>query len=75
MRGKEETRVIRDGHISFVHPLSGESQIYNLQSWAKDFANGEKVRVSPMLLGECVVRVEIDRFGQEPLVIDVEAVH
>ncbi len=75
MRGKEETRVIRDGHISFVHPLSGKSQIYNLQSWAKDFANGEKVRVSPMLLGECVVRVEIDRFGQEPLVIDVEAVH
>ena len=74
MRGKEETRVIRDGHISFVHPLSGKSESYNLQSWAKDFANGEKVRVSPMLLGECVVRVEIDRFGQEPLVVEVEAV-
>ncbi len=73
MRGKEETRVVRDGHISFVHPLSGKSETYNLQAWAKDFANGEKVRVSPMLLGECVVRIEIERFGQEPLVAEVEA--
>jgi len=74
MRGKEETRVIRDGHISFVHPLSGKSESYNLQAWAKDFANGEKVMVSPMLLGDCVVRVEIDRLGQEPLLVEVEAV-
>jgi transposase InsO family protein len=74
MRGKEETRVIRDGHISFVHPLSGKSESYNLQAWAKEFANGEKVLVSPMLLGECVVRIEIDRFGKEPLQVEVEAV-
>ena len=72
MRGKEDTRVIRDGHITFVHPKSGKSELYNLQPWAKDFANGEKVRVSPMLLGECLLRVEIDRFGQDPLMVEVE---
>lgn len=71
MRGKEETRVIRDGHITFVHPQSGRSELYNLQAWAKDFANGEKVRVSPMLLGDCVLRVEVDRYGQDPLHVEV----
>jgi hypothetical protein len=71
MRGKEETRQIRDGHITFVHPQSGKSELYSLQAWAKDFANGEKVRVSPMLLGDRVLRVEVDRYGQEPLHIEV----
>ncbi len=71
MRGKEDTRQIRDGHITFVHPQSGKSELYSLQAWAKDFANGEKVRVSPMLLGDRVLRVEIDRYGQDPLHIEV----
>lgn len=72
MRGKEDTRQVRDGHITFVHPQSGRSELYSLQGWAKDFANGEKVRVSPMLLGDCVLRVEIDRYGQDPLVVEVQ---
>lgn len=72
MRGKEETRLVRDGHITFVHPQSGKSQLYNLQAWAKDFANGDKVRVSPMLLGQCVLRVELDRIGQDPLMVELE---
>lgn len=71
MRGKEETRVIKAGHISFAHPQTGKSELYSLQPWAKDFANGEKVRVSPLLLGDALVRVEIDRYGQEPLHVDV----
>lgn len=75
MRGKEETRLIRDGHITFVHPQSGKSQSYNLQAWAKDFANGDKVRVSPMLLGQCALRVELDRIGQDPLMVELEPEH
>ena len=71
MRGKEETRQIRNGHITFVHPQSGKSELYSLQDWAKDFANDEKVRVSPMLLGDRVLRVEIDRYGQDPLHVEV----
>lgn len=71
MRGKEETRVIKAGHITFVHPQSGKSELYSLQPWAKDFANGQKVRVSPLLLGDALVRVELDRYGQDPLHVDV----
>ena len=71
MRGKEETRMIRNGHITFVHPQSGKSELYNLQAWAREFANGETVRVSPMLLGDKLLRVEVDRYGQEPLHIQV----
>lgn len=72
MRGKEDTRVIRDGRITFVHPQSGKSELYSLQPWAKDFANGEKVRVSPLLLGDSLLRVEIDRHGKDHLHVDVE---
>lgn len=66
MRGKEETRKITNGHITFVHPQSKKSELYNLQAWASEFANGETVRVSPMLLGDCLVRIELDRPGREP---------
>lgn len=71
MRGKEETRLVKDGHITFVHPQTKKSELYNLQDWAKEFANGDKVHVSPMLLGDCVLRVELERYGQDPLHIDV----
>ncbi|MCL1960326.1 MAG: hypothetical protein FWG56_00765 [Desulfovibrionaceae bacterium] len=71
MRGKEDTRVIRDGRITFVHPQTGKSELYNLQPWAKEFANGQKVRVSPLLLGDGLLRVEFDRLGQDPLHADV----
>lgn len=71
MRGKEETRFIKDGHITFVHPQTKKSELYSLQAWAKEFTNGQKVHVSPMLLGDCVLRVELERYGQDPLHIDV----
>jgi hypothetical protein len=74
LRGKEETRVIKNGEISFVHPLSSKSEIYNLQAWAQEWANGDKVKISPMLTGECVVRIEFERFGREPLLIEVAAI-
>ena len=71
MRGKDETRKIKDGHITFVHPQSKKSELYNLQAWAGKFANGQTVRVSPMLLGDCLLRIELDRLGQEPEHIEV----
>lgn len=71
MRGKEETRQVKDGHITFVHPQSKKSELYNLQAWAREFANGQKVHVSPMLLGDCVLRIELARYGQDPLHIEV----
>jgi hypothetical protein len=71
MRGKEETRKITNGHITFVHPQSKKSELYNLQAWASKFANGETVRVSPMLLGDCVLRIELDRLGQRAEHIEV----
>lgn len=71
MRGKEETRVIKAGHISFAHPQTKKSELYSLQPWAKDFANGQKVLVSPLLLGDGLLRVELERYGQEPLHVDV----
>lgn len=71
MRGKEETRQVKDGHITFVHPQTKKSELYNLQQWAREFANGQKVHVSPMLLGDCVLRIELERYGQEPLHIEV----
>lgn len=74
MRGKEETRLIRDGRVSFAHPQSGKSEIYSLQPWAKDFANGQTVTVSPLLLGDSLLRVELERLGQDPLHVDVAPV-
>lgn len=71
MRGKEETRQVKDGHITFVHPQSKKSELYNLQEWAKEFSNGQKVCVSPMLLGDRVLRIELERYGQDPLHIEV----
>lgn len=71
MRGQEETRVIRDGRITFVHPQTRKSELYSLQDWAADFANGEKVRVSPLLLGDALLRVQIDRADGAPRHVDV----
>ncbi len=72
MRGKDDTRQVRNGHISFVHPQSGKSELYNLQDYAHEFANGETLKVSPMLLGDCVLRVEITLNNQSPLHVEVK---
>lgn len=72
MRGKDDTRQVRNGRISFVHPQSGRSEQYDLQEWAKEFANGETLSVSPMLMGDCVLRIELPRNGQVPLFVEVQ---
>lgn len=74
MRGKDEVRTIRDGRISFAHPQTGKSELYSLQPWARDFANGQKVTVSPLLLGDALLRVQLERLGQDPLHVDVAPV-
>lgn len=71
MRGKDETRIVRDGHISFVHPQSGKSELYSLQAYAREWANGQTLRVSPMLMGDCTLRVWFERPGKDPLHADV----
>ena len=71
MRGKDETRQVKDGYISFVHPQSGKSEKYDLNEWAKEFANRETLCVSPLLMGDCVLRVELQRTGQAPMYIEV----
>jgi hypothetical protein len=74
MRGKEETRQIRDSRISFVHPQSKHSEVYDLSQWTHLFAQKEKVRVSPLLLGDCLLRVEIEQLGSAPKLVDVTPV-
>lgn len=71
LRGKDETRQVKDGYISFVHPQSGKSEKYDLQEWAKEFANRETLNVSPLLMGDCTLRVELQRTGQAPMYIEV----
>lgn len=72
MTAREETRQVRNLKISFAHPQAGRSCIYDLSPWARDIANGSTVRVRPLLIcdeGEHAVRVEVERLGQEPLLL------
>jgi transposase InsO family protein len=72
LTGKDATRQVKDGLISFVHPEIGKSRVYNLSQWAAFYSQRDKVQVWPMLLAEGRVRVAIDRLGQEPLLVEVE---
>lgn len=71
MRGKEETRVIKDSRITFVHPQTKKSELYVLEPWAGSFANGQKVVVSPLLLGDATVRVTLEHHGKDAEHVDV----
>lgn len=72
MSAQEQTRIVRDLAISFSHPELGRSVSYDLRAWADCLGNGQKVRVTPLLLQEGALRVEIDRLGQEPLLVQVQ---
>lgn len=72
MRGQEQTRVVRDLKISFAHPQMDKPASYDLTAWAEFLGRNDKVRVSPLLLRDGTVRIEIDRLGQEPLTVEVE---
>ena len=71
MRGQEQTRVVRDLKISFAHPELGKPATYDLRAWAEFLGRNVQVRVAPLLLRDGAVRIEIDRLGQEPLMVEV----
>ncbi len=71
MAGQELTRVVRDLSISFSHPELGRSARYDLKPWAEFLGNGQKVRVTPMLMQQGALRIEIERIGAEPLLVQV----
>jgi len=72
MAGQELTRVVRDLCISFAHPELGRSVRYDLRAWAELLGNGDKVRVTPLLMQQGALRIEIERIGAEPLLVQVE---
>ncbi|MGQ0711009.1 MAG: transposase [Rhodoferax sp.] len=72
MAGQELTRVVRDLHISFAHPELGRRASYDLRPWAEFLGNGQKVRVTPLLMQRGALRIEIERLGAEPLLVQVE---
>ena len=76
MHGRIETRTVTNCRVSFAHPQCDGSQSYDLKQWAEFLANGEKVKVTPLLLGtSCdvvgAIRVEIERLAAEPLIVEV----
>lgn len=71
LRGKEETRQVSNLKISFRHPELGSSTLYDLRPWAEHLGQKMPVRVSPLLLREGMVRITVERLGQEPLQIEV----
>jgi transposase-like protein len=70
LSGREETRQVVNNTISFVHPELGQSRPYDLSAWASHLGHKVKLRVTPLLLQGGRVRLELERFGQEPLVFE-----
>jgi transposase InsO family protein len=71
MSGRERERQVRNLKVSFYHPELGRKAIYELDSWAEYIYNGQKVAVTPLLLRDGLLRVEIARPGAEPLLVEV----
>lgn len=69
--GREHTRVVRDLQISFAHPELGATAHYDLSPWAASLGNGQKLRVTPLLMQQGALRIEIDRPGAEALLVQV----
>ena len=74
MTGKEHTRQVRNGHITFVHPQSGKSELYDLQPWASEIYNGQKLELVPLLMGDCALRVLLPAQSGQDRYIEVEPV-
>ena len=66
MAGQELTRQVRNLKITFAHPELGRRASYDLNPWAEFLGNGQKVRVTPLLMQQGALRIEIDRLGAEP---------
>jgi hypothetical protein len=71
MAGQELTRKVRDLSISFAHPELGRSARYDLKPWAEFLGNGQTVRVTPLLMQQGALRVEIEVLGKESLLVQV----
>lgn len=71
MSGQELTRKVRDLAISFSHPELGRSARYDLKPWAEFLGNGQTLRVTPLLMQQGALRIEIERLGAEPLLVQV----
>lgn len=71
MAGPELTRTVRNLSISFAHPELGRRATYDLRAWAEFLGNGQKVRVTPLLMQQGALRIEIERLGEEPLLVQV----
>jgi hypothetical protein len=71
MVGQDHTRLVRDLRISFAHPEIKASRSYDLSAYAEFLGNGQKLKVTPVLLQGGALRVEIERLGKEPLLVQV----
>lgn len=71
MSGQALTRKVRDLAISFSHPELGRSARYDLRPWAEFLSNGQTLRVTPLLMQQGALRIEIERLGAEPLLVQV----
>ncbi|HEY8037972.1 MAG TPA: hypothetical protein VIF37_20555 [Methylobacter sp.] len=71
LTGTETTRTVRNGLITYVHPELGGSRTYDLSQWAEFYSQKDKVKVSPLLLADGEIRVEIEQLGKEPLVVQI----
>ncbi|MFN3495485.1 MAG: transposase, partial [Hydrogenophaga sp.] len=74
MSGRETERQVKNLQISFAHPEIGRSATYDLRAWAEHIHNRQKVSVTPLLMREGVLRVEVSRVGSDPLIFEVEPV-
>jgi hypothetical protein len=67
LTGKEETRLVKNNCITYVHPELGRSHTYDLSAWAQHLGHKMELRVTPLLLQGGRVRLELERFGQESM--------
>lgn len=74
MAGREKERQVNNLAVSFAHPELGRAARYDLRAWAEHIHNRQKVSVTPLLLRDGLLRVEIPRAGAEALIVEVEPV-
>lgn len=74
MAGREKERQVNNLAISFAHPELGRAARYDLRAWAEFIHNRQKLSVTPLLMRDGLLRVEIPRAGAEPLVVEVDPV-
>lgn len=74
MSGRDAERLVNNLAVSFSHPELGRAARYDLRAWADQIHNRQKLKVTPVLLRDGLLRVEIPQAGADPLVVEVEPV-